>query len=395
MRPEPPLPATLEGALAELKQSREQLDHLRAKLRLFGDGTVGSFSRSFVRIPRTVAESLDPLLVVDAGLAVVEINPRMCTLLYQDRGGTPGPADLKGKPLAELDRLPWAPGVLATLLEDARQQLLPVEFAVKRGDPSGAVRHFVFHAEASSKGGHFRIEDVTARTRIEEYFSRYVGAEVLEHLKQRSEEDFFRTTRQRMSVLFADLRGFTRASATLSPEQVCEFVNEFLEAMIEVVDRHRATVDKIVGDEVMVLCGAPCPAPDHAALALKVAIGMIEAQDRLRSRWSQRSIRELHDLQVGIGINTGEMVVGNVGSRRRTQYTVLGSAVNLAARLCGKAEGGQILMSRDTFDAVRAVIRERPSYFEPPLKGFREQDPLAMKGFAEPIPVVSLVPPRG
>jgi adenylate cyclase len=105
-------------------------------------------------------------------------------------------------------------------------------------------------------------------------------------------------------------------------------------------------------------------------------------------RWRQSPVVELHDLQVGVGIHTGEMVVGNIGTRRRSDYTVLGANVNLAARLCSQAGGGQILMSRETFDAVRDVIRRDPAYFDPPLKGFREHPAITAKGFAEPIPVV-------
>lgn len=381
-------PTTLDEALEQLRQYREELEHSWAKLRLYGDGKPGSFSRSFLQVPRTVMETLDPLLWVDETSTIVDVNSRMCTLLLEHRHQALTPHELKGKPLAELDRLPWAPGVLATLLGDARRQGFPAEFAAQKRDPSGKVSNFIFHAEATPKGGHFRVEDVTAKVRIEEYFSRYVGAEVLELLKQKSEEDFFCTSRWRLSVVFADLRGFTRASAALAPEQVCTFINEFLEAMLEVVDRCRATVDKIVGDEVMVLCGAPWQSADHAAQALKVAIGMIEAQEGLLERWRQGPVTALHDLQVGIGIHTGEMVVGNIGTRRRSDYTVLGANVNLAARLCSLAGGGQILMSRETFHAVREVIKREPGYFTPPLRGFREHDPVTAKGFPEPIPVV-------
>jgi class 3 adenylate cyclase len=382
-------PTTMEEALEQIRLFREELDHCYAKLRLFGDGNPGSFSRSFLQVPRQVVEDLDPLMWVDRDGRIVEINTRMCALLHAHKhDAAPTPHELKGKPLGEVDRLPWARGVLVTLLGDARRQGFPAEFAAQRRDPAGLVHHHVFHAEADDKGGHFIVEDTTNTMRIEEYFSRYVGSDVLEMLKQRSEEDFFRTSRYRMTVVFADLRGFTKASSTLRPEQVCEFINEFLEAMIEVVDRNHATVDKIVGDEVMVLAGAPFQRPDHAALALKIAIEMVEAQDGLLLKWRQSPLVELHNLQVGIGIHTGEMVVGNIGSKRRSDYTVLGASVNLAARLCSQAKGGQILMSLDSFEAVREVIRKNPRYYDPPLKGFREHPPVDAKGFSEPIPVV-------
>lgn len=382
-----------EGEVAELRQA---LGHARAKLRLYGDGSPGTISRSFVRIPRKVADGLEPLLWVDTDGKVLEANRTMGALLAADGQEALEPAALRGRPLADLDVLEYAPGILGVLLTEAREQLMPVQHEVRLGDPAGGERHMVFHAEVSARGGHVRVQDVSAQRRIETFFSRYVGGEVLELMKERAEEDFFRTTRCTMTVLFADLRGFTRASSTLAPEQVCEFINEFLAAMIDVVDEHRATVDKIVGDEVMVLCGAPVPAADHAAQALAVGIGMVKAQARLVETWRRRNLRELADLQVGVGINTGEMVVGNIGSRSRTQYTVLGSAVNLGARLCSHAEGGQILMSRDSFEAVRAVIQEQPDFFQPRLEGFREHAPVDAKGFPEPIPVVAYAPaPEG
>ena len=356
-------PGSFEEAMEQLKLYRQELEHAYAKLRLYGDGKAGSFSRSMLQVPRTVVEDLDPLLWVDRDGRVVDVNSRMCSLLVaHKRAAAPASHDLKGQTLAEVDRLPWAPGVFATLLADARRQGFPAEFSAERRDPAGQVHHYVFRAEASERGGHFVVQDITAAHRIEEYFSRYVGSDVLTMLKERTEDDFFKTTRYRMSVVFADLRGFTAASSTLRPEQVAEFINEFLEAMIDVVDRNRATVDKIVGDEVMVLCGAPFQTADHAAQALKVAIGMVEAQANLQKRWRERPLKELHDLQVGIGIHTGEMVVGNIGTRRRSDYTVLGANVNLAARLCSRARGGEILMSLDTFDAVREVIKKNKLY---------------------------------
>lgn len=383
-------PSSLEEALEQIRLYRQELEHSYAKLRLYGDGKAGSFSRSMLQVPRTVVEDLDPLLWVDRDGRVVDVNSRMCALLVaHKRAPAPSSHDLKGQALTEVDRLPWAPGVFSTLLADARRQGFPAEFTAERRDPAGQVHHYVFRAEASDRGGHFVVQDITASHRIEEYFSRYVGSDVLTMLKEKTEEDFFRTSRYRMSVVFADLRGFTAASSTLRPEQVAEFINEFLEAMIDVVDRNRATVDKIVGDEVMVLCGAPFQTPDHAAQALKVAIGMVEAQHNLLKRWRERPLKELHDLQVGIGIHTGEMVVGNIGTRRRSDYTVLGANVNLAARLCSKARGGEILMSLDTFEAVREVIRKNPRYYDPPLRGFREHPPIDAKGFPEPIPVVA------
>ena len=159
-------------------------------------------------------------------------------------------------------------------------------------------------------------------------FERYVSPTVVEKM-QDSTEDFFKTERSVISVLFADLRGFTSMSSNLAPEEVKNTINEYLTAMINVIDQNEATVDKIVGDEVMALFGAPIFYEDHALRALKVAMEMQKAHQGLLHKWKSENRPAP---PVGIGINTGEMVVGNIGSEKRMDYTVLGHHVNLCVR---------------------------------------------------------------
>ncbi|OQA34923.1 MAG: Adenylate cyclase 2 [Betaproteobacteria bacterium ADurb.Bin341] len=189
-------------------------------------------------------------------------------------------------------------------------------------------------------------------------FSRYVPPSVIAQMLK-SEEDFFKTHKVELSVMFVDLRGFTAASANLTAEQVKELINVFMGIMIPLAHSWRGTVDKTVGDEIMVLFGAPIAYADHADQAVKTALAFLKAHAEVNAEWQKRG---LPSLQMGIGINTGEMAVGNIGCKERVDYTVLGHHVNLGARLCGKAAGSQILISEYT----RAHLSEELKRLVPP-----------------------------
>ncbi len=197
------------------------------------------------------------------------------------------------------------------------------------------------------------------RQRIKGVFSRYVSAEVVEEML-RTDCDFFAGQRRELTVLFSDLRGFTAASERLDTDTLVRMLNEHLRAMTEVVLQHRGTLDKFIGDCVMAFWGAPVGQPDHALLAVRAAVAMRQAHQSLLARWQAEGLPEIH---VGIGLNTGDVFVGNIGDERRTSYTVIGDHVNLASRLEGVARGGEVLITASTFDRVRdrvAVSRMEP-----------------------------------
>lgn len=199
-------------------------------------------------------------------------------------------------------------------------------------------------------------------------FSRYVPPSVIAQMLK-SEEDFFKTHKIELSVMFVDLRGFTAASANLTAEQVKELINVFMGIMIPLAHSWRGTVDKTVGDEIMVLFGAPIAYADHADQAVKTARAFLQAHAEVSAEWQKRG---LPNLQMGIGINTGEMVVGNIGCKERVDYTVLGHHVNLGARLCGKAAGAQILISEFTRSRLSEDVRQLvplENYLEIEAKG--------------------------
>jgi adenylate cyclase len=155
------------------------------------------------------------------------------------------------------------------------------------------------------------------------------------------------------TVLFADIRGFTAMSETLSASQVLQMLNEYFELMVEIVFRHEGTVDKFVGDSIMVIWGAPVAHKDHAIRAVRAALDM---QSALSGFNRIRTVMGKLPIHVGIGINTGELVAGYIGSTRTMSYSVIGDAVNIASRLCSAAKEGEILVSEDTYHQLDGQI---------------------------------------
>jgi adenylate cyclase len=163
-----------------------------------------------------------------------------------------------------------------------------------------------------------------------------------------------------LTVLFSDIRGFTTISERFQdqPHTLVALLNEFLGGMTDVIFAHDGTLDKYVGDEIMAIWGAPLAQPDHAARACRGALEMMARLAVLNQEWQQRGWPAL---DIGIGINTGPMVVGNMGSQRRLSYTVVGDNVNLGARIEGlnKLYGSHIIASESTVQAAgELVVRE-------------------------------------
>ncbi len=187
------------------------------------------------------------------------------------------------------------------------------------------------------------------KQRIRETFQRYVGPRVVEQMLDMPEKDFLKGERALLTVLFSDMRGFTSVSERVDVDVLVEMLNMHLGAMTEVVIANGGTLDKFVADEVVAIFGAPLPMPDHALRAIRTALEMQAAQRELMAEWRRRG----YTLPpIGIGINTGEVVVGNIGCEKQMDYTVIGDVVNVASRLCDKALGEQVLVTEDTYDMV-------------------------------------------
>lgn len=182
-------------------------------------------------------------------------------------------------------------------------------------------------------------------------FGRYVSPQIVHQLIEHPEKLSLRGEEKNLTILFSDIRGFTTISEKMSPEDLGRFMNEYLTAMSTIVFKSKGTIDKFIGDAVMAIWGAPLMDADHATNCVRAAFQMMASLEPLRRDWQKRG---LPYVDIGIGINTGIVSVGNFGSNQRFDYTVMGDNVNLAARLEGsnKTYGTNIIISEYTKDAL-------------------------------------------
>ncbi len=215
------------------------------------------------------------------------------------------------------------------------------------------------------------------RKRIRAVFQNYVAPDVVNTMLQHPEKLKLGGEKRDMTVLFSDIRGFTTLSEQMEPEVLVNLLHSYLNPMTEIVFKHKGTMDKYIGDAIMALYGAPLPLPEHAACACETALEMQATLSRLREGWRAQGLPELH---IGIGINSGPMTVGNMGSERLFDYTVIGDNVNLASRLEGlnKYYGTGILISGATQQLL------------PPTFILREVDRVRVKGKKTPVSLFEL-----
>jgi adenylate cyclase len=191
--------------------------------------------------------------------------------------------------------------------------------------------------------------EATVRSNFERYFAPNVAADIAqqgEAIRQGGE-------RRPVTVLFSDIRGFTAIAEAMGPDAIAQFLSEYFTEMVEVIFEHGGTLDKFIGDAIMALWGAPIAHDDDPDRALRAALAMQRAIARLNERWASQAKPEIG---VGIGVNYGEVFVGNIGSHRRLEYTVIGDAVNVAARLCAEAGPGEVLVSEQFLGVVRDQV---------------------------------------
>jgi len=216
------------------------------------------------------------------------------------------------------------------------------------------------------------------KRQVKRTFSRFVSKDVYDQLVANPASARVGGARRDMSVLFADIRGFTTLTERGRPEDVVAQLNDYFSRMVPVVLANRGTVDKFVGDMVMALFGAPLPDPDHAEHAVQAALGMLEALEDQNLRWSAEG---RPPLEIGIGVNSGEMVAGIIGSDTIMSYTVIGDAVNLGSRLesLNKEYGTRLIIS----EATRARLKGR--YDMKPLGA------VTVKGKSQPVSIYEVV----
>ena len=212
------------------------------------------------------------------------------------------------------------------------------------------------------------------KQRIRRLFQRYVAPTVVERLIEGLDQVVLGGKRQVVTILFADVRGFTSFSEARMPEELIEILNYHLSLAAQAVLEQEGTLDKFMGDAVMAFFNAPLPRPDHALRAVRAALAMQEAIAAYHHELDSEA-----RLSFGVGINVGEAVVGNVGTAELMNYTAIGDSVNLAKRLQENAEAGQILLSQSAYDAVRKHVR------------VRALEPIKVKGRSGTEPVYELV----
>lgn len=219
------------------------------------------------------------------------------------------------------------------------------------------------------------IKGLKQRDHIRSAFGRYLPEEVVERLLESEERLQLGGESREVTIMISDLRGFTAQTSNMAPQDVIKLLNRYLGAMIEIIMDHQGIVDEITGDGILAIFGAPVDAPDHPMQAVLAAVEMQAAM---------KNINHLNEedgfpiLQMGIGITTGSVVVGNIGSQRRTKYGAVGSKINMAGRIESYSVGGQILISESTYEKVKDLVK----YTEK----FTEQ----MKGFDTPVTVYDL-----
>jgi len=197
------------------------------------------------------------------------------------------------------------------------------------------------------------------KRKVSRLFGRYVSKDVYAQLMANPEQATLGGSRRDMSVLFSDIRGFTTVTEKGQPEALVHQLNEYFTRMVEVVFRHGGTVDKFVGDMVMALFGAPLEDPHHAEHAVATAVDMIHELGELNRAWAEKGLKQL---DIGIGVNSGDMIAGNIGSSSIMSYTVIGDNVNLGSRLesLNKEYKTRIIISDATRTRLEGQYDMRP-----------------------------------
>ena len=225
------------------------------------------------------------------------------------------------------------------------------------------------------------VENVRAHERLakEEVaranYSRFLPEYVVKQMLENPESFKLGGVTQTITVLFADIRGFTRISEHAPPEKIVQLLNRYFSAMTDIIFAHGGTLDKYLGDGLMALFGAPTVTPKDAANAMAAAVAM---QRRMLSINDELHAEGYPEIGIGIGLHTGEVIVGYIGSERRSEYTAIGDTVNTASRLESNAKAGEILVSEVTANAARSRYQLAP------------RDPISVKNRVQPVPLFEI-----
>ncbi len=217
---------------------------------------------------------------------------------------------------------------------------------------------------------------------VQDAFSQYLAPEVVQQVVDNPNLLKLGGDRRILTAFFTDVKGFSSIAESLTPKQLVELLNEFLTEMTDILMTQKGTVDKFEGDSIVAFFGAPIPYEDHATKSCLAALGMQKRLAEMREKWKEEG---RHELYMRVGINTGPMVVGNMGSAHRMDYTIMGDSVNLASRLEGanKVYGTKILISGFTFDFVKGSLE------------CRELDRIRVFGKDQPVAIYEVLCEKG
>ena len=195
-------------------------------------------------------------------------------------------------------------------------------------------------------------EDLELNEKVKSSFGRYVTPEIMNMILKNPDSHWMKGSKVEASVLFVDIRDFTSLSEDRTPESIVDLLNEYFSRITESVIKHGGHLNKFVGDEAMAIFGAPVSNPRHAEAAIRAALDIREKIEHFDKKKDMDDV----DIQVGIGVNSGEILAGNIGSQKKMEYTVIGDNVNVASRLTSMAKPGEILISRRTYDLIKENI---------------------------------------
>jgi adenylate cyclase len=216
------------------------------------------------------------------------------------------------------------------------------------------------------------------KRKVRSAFSQYMHPALITQMLNNPKGIQLGGEEKELTALFSDVRGFTTLSENLAPPQLVELLNEYLTVMTDVIFKNWGTLDKYIGDAIMAFWGAPYAQPDHALRACRASLDMIAALQKLQADWQARNVPHI---DIGVGINSGPMLVGNMGSKNRKNYTIMGDSVNLASRLEGSNRefGTHVIISEGTYALVKQQVVAR------------ELDLIRVKGKTQPVKVYELL----
>lgn len=325
-----------------------------------------------------LASLTNAVITLDHKRRVAKVNPTACRIL-----GAPGEGALLGRPVAEV--LGQANQGLISEIEKvfvsgAQSALYDTDLKVATGDSHSVnfVAVPLTGEEQKSLGVVIVLEDITKEKRVKSNLTRYMSKDLVEKVTSGSGQLELGGQRREVTILFSDIRSYTTLTEKLGSNEIVEMLNEYFSYMVDAIFKFDGVLDKFIGDAIMAVFGAPVPLPDHAFRSVCAALEMKKA---LATFNAHRIEAGKVPIQIGIGISTGEVLCGNIGSAKRMEYTAIGDGVNLSSRLesATKLYRALTLLSEFTYDQVKGRVF------------CRELDFIRVKGKNKPVRIFELL----